>query len=89
MAARQERIDAFIHEGSPPADQPLEAVPGASVLRPSATTAFAAEHRSRPRAFHREAARRIGSRPSVQWPRCRPQPHHYATPSQNALVDQI
>ena len=24
MAARQERIDAFIHEGSPPADQPLE-----------------------------------------------------------------
>jgi len=29
------------------------AVAGASVLRPSATTAFAAEHRSRPRAFHR------------------------------------
>ena len=24
MAARQERIDAFIHKGSPPADQPLE-----------------------------------------------------------------
>jgi hypothetical protein len=24
MAARQERIDAFIHEGSPPTDQPLE-----------------------------------------------------------------
>src|SRR5436190_17098323 len=24
MAARQERINAFIHEGSPPADQPLE-----------------------------------------------------------------
>jgi hypothetical protein len=24
MAGRQERIDAFIHEGSPPADQPLE-----------------------------------------------------------------
>ena len=24
MAARQERIDAFIHEGSPPADRPLE-----------------------------------------------------------------
>jgi alpha-ketoglutaric semialdehyde dehydrogenase len=24
MAARQERIDAFIHEGSQPADQPLE-----------------------------------------------------------------
>jgi hypothetical protein len=24
MASRQERIDAFIHEGSPPADQPLE-----------------------------------------------------------------
>src|SRR4029077_18511203 len=24
MAARQERIDAFIYEGSPPADQPLE-----------------------------------------------------------------
>ena len=24
MAARQERIDAFIHEGSPPADQALE-----------------------------------------------------------------
>jgi hypothetical protein len=24
MAARQERIDAFDHEGSPPTDQPLE-----------------------------------------------------------------
>ena len=24
MAARQERIDAFSHEGTPPADQPLE-----------------------------------------------------------------
>ena len=24
MAGRQERIDAFIHEGSPPTDQPLE-----------------------------------------------------------------
>ena len=24
MATRQQRIDAFIHEGKPPADQPLE-----------------------------------------------------------------
>jgi hypothetical protein len=24
MATRQERIDAFIHEGMPPADRPLE-----------------------------------------------------------------
>jgi hypothetical protein len=31
----------------------------------------------------------VRSRPGVQWPRCRPQPHHYATPSQIALVDQI
>jgi hypothetical protein len=26
MATRQERIDAFNHEGSPPTDQPLEIV---------------------------------------------------------------
>jgi len=24
MATRQQRLDAFIHEGDPPADQPLE-----------------------------------------------------------------
>ncbi len=24
MATRQQRMDAFIHEGAPPADQPLE-----------------------------------------------------------------
>jgi hypothetical protein len=24
MATRQQRIDAFMHEGAPPADQPLE-----------------------------------------------------------------
>jgi hypothetical protein len=24
MATRQQRIDAFVHEGDPPADQPLE-----------------------------------------------------------------
>jgi hypothetical protein len=24
MATRQERLDAFVHEGDPPADQPLE-----------------------------------------------------------------
>ena len=44
-------------------EEPMLAVAGASVLRPSArlpsaTGAFAAEHRSRPRAFHRYAARR-------------------------------
>jgi hypothetical protein len=24
MATRQQRLDAFVHEGDPPADQPLE-----------------------------------------------------------------
>jgi hypothetical protein len=67
------------------------AVAGASVLRPSArrlgdkgVRRGASQPAPRP-----SNARQPGEvRPGVQWPRCRPQPHHYATPSQIALVDQ-